>query len=181
MEHYRFYSDGAVYFATFSVVHWLPVFVSEAACRIITDSLNHCHEKKGLRTNAYVIMPTHIHGVFFFKEFNPPALKDAVTDFRKYTGRQLSDHCDKHMPACFGKVLREASPDDRNRRFWQPTRHPELIENQAFWRAKVDYLHENPCRKGLVTRQVHWRFSSAAYWASESPIANDVVLSAIEW
>src|SRR5690242_16400090 len=80
MERYRFDRDGAVYFVTFSVVHWLPVFVSELACRIIADSLNYCHQHKGLRTNAYVIMPTHIHGIFFFREFNPPALKDALTD-----------------------------------------------------------------------------------------------------
>jgi len=39
MERYRFYPEGAVYFVSFSVVDWLPVFVSGAACGIITDSL----------------------------------------------------------------------------------------------------------------------------------------------
>jgi hypothetical protein len=86
MERYRIYSDGAVYFVTFSIVDWLPVFVSESACRIITDSLNHCHHHKGLRTNAYVIMPTHFHGVVFFKDFNPESLKSTLTDFRKIHG-----------------------------------------------------------------------------------------------
>jgi len=181
MERYRIYADGAVYYVTFSVVHWLPVFVSEPACRIISDSLNDCHEHKGLRTNAYVIMPTHIHAVFFFDEFNPPALKDTLTDFRKFTGRQLSDYCENHMPPCFSKVLHEAAPKDRQRRFWQPSLHPEQIENQPFWMTKVNYLHENPCRKGLVTRQDHWRFSSARHWSSDGPVANDVILSALDW
>jgi hypothetical protein len=36
-----------------SVMNWLPVFVSNAACQIITDSLDFCHERKGLRVNAY--------------------------------------------------------------------------------------------------------------------------------
>ena len=46
---------------------------------------------------------------------------------------------------------------------------------------KFDYLHENPCRKGLVSRAEHWRFSSAAAWLSEGKSNEEVILSAIEW
>ena len=55
------------------------------------------------------------------------------------------------------------------------------VQNEAFWKVKVDYLHENPCRKGLVRRQDHWRYSSAAHALSDGQAANDVILSAIEW
>src|SRR5262249_7242391 len=65
MERYRFHSDGALFYVTFSVVDWLPIFVSEAACKIVTESLNFCHRQKGLRINAYVIMPTHMHAIVF--------------------------------------------------------------------------------------------------------------------
>jgi hypothetical protein len=181
MERYRIYSDGAVYFVTFSVVDWLPVFVSESACRIITDSLNHCHHHKGLRTNAYVIMPTHFHGIVFFKDFNPASLKSTLTGFRKFTGRQLSDYCSKHMPSCFGDVFRQQAGGDRERRFWQPSLHPVQIETERFWRQKADYLHDNPPRKGLVSRAEHWRFSSASHWLLDGQVANDVILSPIDW
>ena len=70
---------------------------------------------------------------------------------------------------------------DREHRFWQPTRHPEQLEGESFWRVKFDYLHENPCRKGLVRRAEHWRFSSAAAWLSEDRSDAEVILSAIEW
>jgi hypothetical protein len=43
MERYRFHADGALFYVTFSVVEWLPLFVSEAACKIITDSFNACY------------------------------------------------------------------------------------------------------------------------------------------
>ncbi len=65
MERYRFHSDGALFYVTFSVVDWLPIFVSEAACKIVTESLNFCHRQKGLRINAYVIMPAHLHAILF--------------------------------------------------------------------------------------------------------------------
>src|SRR3979409_984612 len=83
MERYRFHLDGALFYVTFSVVEWLPIFVSEAACKIVTESLNFCHERKGLRTNAYVIMPTHLHAIVFHETFVAVPLEAALNDFRK--------------------------------------------------------------------------------------------------
>jgi hypothetical protein len=57
MVRYRFHSDGTHFCLTFTVVVWLSVFVSEAACEFIVDSLDFCHPYKGLRTNAYLIIP----------------------------------------------------------------------------------------------------------------------------
>ncbi len=165
MERYRFYSDSSVYFVTFSIVQWLPVSVSESACKIVTDSLNFCHHKKGLRINAYVIMPTHFHAILFHESFDAHQLEKVVTDFRKFTGRQLCDHCERHTPACFSATLRHEAGNDRERRFWRPSRHPEQIETEAFWQTKFDYLHENPCRKGLVVRASDNGGSRrASYW-----------------
>jgi REP element-mobilizing transposase RayT len=181
MERYRITSDAAVYFVTFSIVDWLPVFISESACRIITDSLNFCHENKSLCVNAFVIMPTHMHAIVFDRGFDSQRLQNAITDFRKFTGRSLCDFCDAHMPRCFRESIRAASREDRERRFWQPSRHPEAIVSESFWRQKVDYLHENPCRKGLVLRAADWRFSSAAYYISEGRAACDAKISPIDW
>ena len=181
MERYRIHSDGAVYFVTYSVVDWLPVFVSEAACRIISDSLKYCHNHKRLRINAYVIMPTHFHAIVFDQQFDSERLLASLSDFRKFTGRNCADYCLQHMPKCFTDVFRHAAGGDRQRQFWQSTRHPEQVETQPFWQQKLEYIHENPYRKGLVTRQEHWRFSSARYWLDEIAPENDVILTALEW
>ena len=181
MERYRFHSDGALFYVNFSVVDWLPIFVSEAACKVVTESLNFCHAQKGLRIHAYVIMPTHLHAVLFHADFQAKALEQVLTNFRKFTGRRLADFCAEHTPACFQGVLAKHAGGDRERRFWQPTRHPVQIETEKFWQAKIDYLHQNPVRKGLVRTADHWRFSSASYWISDGKIENDVLLSAVLW
>ena len=85
------------------------------------------------------------------------------------------------MPNCFLSVFREAAGDDRDRRFWQPSRHPVQIETENFWRTRFDYLHENPCRKGLVVRATDWRYSSASYWESDGTHEPIVPLTAIDW
>jgi hypothetical protein len=40
MERYRIVEGVGLYCVTFSVVKWLPVFIDETACKIITESLN---------------------------------------------------------------------------------------------------------------------------------------------
>ena len=69
-ERYRLTNDAYVYFVTYSIVQWLPVFITEAACKIVTESLSFCHQQKELRTNAFVIMPTHIHAIVFDSDFD---------------------------------------------------------------------------------------------------------------
>ncbi len=180
-ENYKIVSDAYVYYVTFTIVDWLPVFVSEKACKVVTNSLTFCNESKSLCTNAFVIMPTHIHLVVFDREYNNDRLASSLTEFRKFTGRTLSDYCDSNMPGCFSNVLRECSSADRARRFWQPGRHPVSIENEHFWKQKVDYLHENPSRKGLVKKAWFWRFSSAEWYHSDGQTGCDVPLLPIDW
>ena len=180
-ERYRITEDAHVYFVTYSVVDWLPVFISEAACRIIADSLTFCHDQKELRTNAFVIMPTHMHAIVFDADYDNERLQKSLADFRKFTGRSLSDHCTHHAPGCFLETLRAASTADRDRRFWQPSRHAEGVYTEKLWRQKLDYLHENPVRKGLVLRASYWRYSSAAYYLSDGSQMCDVKISGIDW
>ena len=181
MERYRIHADAAVYYLTYSVVDWLPIFVSEASCKIVTDSLTFCHRHKHLRINAYVLMPTHLHLIVFDADLDCERLTRTLADFRKYTGRQLSDYSIQHGPKCFLATLRDQATADRERRFWQPSRHPEAIQGERFWQQKFDYLHDNPCRKGLVRSPEHWRFSSAPWYLSEGVQGVDVPLTPIAW
>ena len=129
MERYRIFSDGATYFITMSIVDWLPVFLSDLPCRIITDSLNFCRIARCI--NAYVIMPTHLHVIVFRESFDPELLKSTLTDFRKFTARKLIEYCAQSMPACYDRVFLASGGSDRSRRFWQPTLHPERIRDRT--------------------------------------------------
>lgn len=181
METYRIQEGASLYFLTFTVLDWLPVFINEASCRIITESLNFCHREKGLRINAYVIMPTHLHLIVFDCEFNPDRLNATVASFRRFTGHAMVRFCEAHLLPSFLASMSASGRSDRQYQFWQQSRHPEAIWTHAFWQEKVSYLHDNPRRKGLVRGATDWRFSSAAYWLSDHPGPSDVMLSGVEW
>ncbi len=180
MEHYRIIEGVAVYFITFTVVEWLPVFIDESNCKIVTDSLNYCISNKNLRVSAYVIMPTHMHAVVHDNDFDSIRLKNTLDNLRKFTGRRLADAVLEKGPACFNQVFARNAGDDRLRRFWQSTQHPEGITNLHFMQEKVNYIHLNPVRKGLVRNAADWRFSSASFWL-DGIVDNDVILTAVDW
>ena len=178
---YRIVDGALVYFVAFSLVEGLPVFVSDEPCKIVTDSLNFCREKKGLCTNAFVILPTHMHMIVFDEAYDNERLQRSLTDFRRFTGRSLNDYCAGRLPSCFLESLRDSSTTDRERRFWQPSRHPEAIVSETLGKQKLDCLHENPRRKGLVRRAANRRFSSTEHYVSDGRETCDVKISAVDW
>jgi len=168
MEKYRIVEGVGIYFVTFTIVEWMPVFIEEATCKIITESLNFSIRNKRLGVNAYVIMPNHMHAIVFDRDFDNDRLKHTLDDFRKFTGRQLLDYADANLPNPFGQTFRENAKEDRQRKFWQSTQHPEGIYSEKFYLQKFNYIHLNPVRKGLVRSTMDWRFSSAGYWGRGS-------------
>ncbi|MDO9129870.1 MAG: hypothetical protein Q7U34_08390 [Anaerolineales bacterium] len=167
MERYRIVEGIGAYFVTFTIVEWMPVFIDETTCKIITESLNFSIQNKRLGVNAYVIMPNHMHAIVFDKDFDNKRLKHTLDDFRKFTGRKLLDYADGNLSEAFGQTFRRNAGEDRQRKFWQSTQHPEGIFTEKFYRQKLNYIHMNPVRKGLVRAAEDWRFSSAGYWLGE--------------
>jgi REP element-mobilizing transposase RayT len=176
---YRIIPGVGVYFVTFSVVDWIPVLTDAQPFNILIDSLRYCIAHKGLCVNAYVIMPTHLHAVVFDGHGDPQNLHQTLTQFRKFTGRRLSDWVEACGTPALAEHVRIQTANDRNHQFWQTGWHPEGINGETFWRQKVNYLHENPCRKGWVQTPQEWRFSSAAYWLDGTPV--DLPIAEIDW
>ena len=73
-----------------------------------------------------------------------------------------------HEGICCGFVV---MPDhvhaiDRKDPFWQPRYYPFNLYSQKKATEKLDYMHLNPVRAGLVEKAVDWAWSSARYFDS---------------
>jgi hypothetical protein len=44
---------------------------------------------------------------------------------------------------------------------WQEGFHPELIFNDRMLIQKIEYIHYNPVKRGVVDRPEYWKYSSA--------------------
>jgi len=164
---YKLIEGVYAYFVTFSVKDWLPLFDSHQPKQIIMDSLRFCIEEKFLRIYAYVLMIDHMHLIVFDANFDNLRLQRTLTSFRKYTGKELANYIDDNLSEAMSLTIRCRSMKDRARQVWQPGWHMEGLVNEWFLEQKLEYIHDNPVRKGYVNAPEQWGYSSAGFWLRE--------------
>ena len=160
---YKIYNKTHPYFLTCTLVGWVPVFNSPPYTQIILDSLKFLVKNKRIRLYAYVIMDTHMHWVADANDL----VKEAG-DFKSYTARQIIDESERagrydllklfHVLKCWHKR-------DRMYQVWQEGSYPKEIISRSMMRQKINYIHNNPVKKGYVVNPIDWKYSSAANYA----------------
>ncbi len=46
-------------------------------------------------------------------------------------------------------------------KIWQEGIQPKLIQGEQMMRDRINYIHNNPVKRGYVDEAHHWRYSSA--------------------
>ena len=151
--------NAGTYFLTLTVQRWYYLFDRHHRWQILADSIRYCQEHKGLEINGYVFMLNHLHLIV-----TSPDVAGLLRDFKRFTSRQLKENLETTEPT----VLRLFIDAEGVYRLWMDTNAPKKIENPDFYVQKLNYIHENPVRKGYVARAEHWVWSSAN---PDSPVA----------
>ncbi|MCP4697148.1 MAG: transposase [Gammaproteobacteria bacterium] len=160
---YRLFTDEMPYLHTCTILEWLSVFTRPPAAQAVLDGLVFMQEKRGLCVYAYVIMENHIHFIAAGK-----GQKNAVDNFKSFTAREILNHLESREERRllhWLSICREDKRDNRKYQLWQAGTHPEELQNEAMMRQKVEYIHQNPVRRGYVDRPEDWRYSSARNYA----------------
>lgn len=129
------------------------------------ESMQYCRSNKGLQIGAYVIMPNHIHSIWTATNNN---LSDIIRDFKTYTSKAITSSIEAEPERRRDWLLymfrfyasRTAAND--NFKVWTGNNHPEELHSESFLRTKLNYIHDNPVRGGLVAEPSHYLYSSAA-------------------
>jgi REP element-mobilizing transposase RayT len=179
MGAYKIYDQGAPYYLTIQIIEWVDLFTRDVYCRIVFDSLAFCQKNKGLEIYAYVLMSNHLHIIARAGNGN---LSDVIRDFKAYTSKKIIDQIIEGPESRRDWILNlfrfEASKRKKNEHYqvWTHDNHPEeLYSNEFIWQ-KLDYIHLNPVRNGLVSEPWDYRYSSARNYAKmESVLEIDLV------
>lgn len=60
-----------------------------------------------------------------------------------------------------------AHKTDKEYQIWEEGYQPKHIQTDAMMVSKIQYIHENPVKRGYVDEAVHWRYSSARDYDGE--------------
>ncbi len=160
------------HFLTCTVVEWLPIFTRPEAVAIVLGSWEHLRRTDGFRLYGYVVLENHLHFIG-----HAPRLDRCVARFKSFTARSLIDLLQRHNAQTLLKrftFAKKAHKRDREHQVWQEGSHAELILSDEMMREKLEYIHNNPVKRGYVDRPEYWRYSSARnYLGREGLIAID--------
>lgn len=86
---------------------------------------------------------------------------------KKFTARQLLAQIEREGRDWLLKLLRDERAAHKTRskaQVWQEGFHPQAIHDDGMMQQKLEYIHNNPVRRGWVASPEHWRYSSAHEW-----------------
>jgi len=97
-----------------------------------------------------------------------------MRDFKRHTSGEISSLLkSKQNEEALGLFKERALNigKEQNYKIWQNGFHPIGLESEHFFLQKLNYLHENPVRKGYVVKPEYWFYSSASNYAGFTNIA----------
>jgi putative transposase len=100
------------------------------------------------------------------------SISDFVRDCKKFTAKRILDDIESNTIESRREWMLHqfkyyASRHSRNEHYqlWQHENHFVEVSSAAFTRQKIDYIHENPVKAGLVYRAEEYVYSSASNYA----------------
>ena len=161
---YKIIEQDKLHFLTLRVINWIDIFTNKLYKDIIIDNLTYCRNKKGLEIYGYVIMSNHIHLLAKASNGN---LSDVLRDFKSYSCKviiknisETNESRKKWLLNHFEFAARYRSTN-LNYQLWTHENHAEIIYSNKFIAQKLDYIHNNPVKQGIVVYPEDYLYSSA--------------------
>ena len=156
---------GKLYYVTFTIVGWIDVFTRKEYVYDLMKNIKYCQENKGLEIYAYVIMSNHVHMI---ARSTMQPLNVLLGNFKSYTSKQLITQIESnsqesrkdwliHMFKFYGK----GNSQNEEVQFWQNGNHPIELRSWEIIKQKMNYLHNNPVKQGIVANPQDYIYSSA--------------------
>ncbi len=147
----------ALHFVTFTVHQWVDVFTRNDYVEIIIESINYCQKAKGLKVHAWVIMSNHCH---FILSSDKDPLNDIIRDFKKFTAKKIVEEIKNNERESRKKWLLWLFQKNGKIWFWEKGYHGIEIFSQKLFASKVNYIHFNPVKAGIVEKEEEYLNSS---------------------
>ncbi len=160
---YYFHQMRYTQFFTATILNWQKLLLPDTFKDIIISALKHRVEKKQVRIYGLVIMPNHIHLLWYIH----PDIKreDFQRDLLKYTAREMI-----HTLKADGRddIIQKHAVNDKDRKIqiWERNSLTTDIYSLEVFNQKLDYIHANPLqdRWQLAKETTGYKYSSAIFY-----------------
>ncbi len=142
------------HFVTFSCYNRRKLLDLEMPRNIVVGNLNAAIHARAAKCVGFVIMTDHVHAALWFPE--PGQLSEFIQTWKRRSSEEINRWYRRENIEYF-----QSLDDDP---IWQSKYYSFEIYSESKLEEKLNYMHVNPVRAGLVQRGVEWRWSSARYY-----------------
>jgi REP element-mobilizing transposase RayT len=159
----------------FNTKNRLPVFRKDEIKKVLCEAIDEARRSAGFLLFAYVTIIDHLHVI----TDEPKPISEVLRVLKRITARRVIDYLkERNYSASLAKLQHEVR--DRNYRysFWQTEKNVYPIFSEGLFMQKVNYIHNNPVRAGLVERTTDYTWSNARMWRrcplDDEPLLMDI-------
>ncbi|MBK6824796.1 MAG: hypothetical protein IPG87_18135 [Saprospiraceae bacterium] len=128
----------------------------------VLDCLNFYTKITGVWFFAFVIMPNHLH--IIYEVLDPYTNENIKHNFLSYTAHQFSNKISAEFKEEF-----LVNKSKRKYQFWKSPSLSVEINSPKFLEQKINYLHDNPRRAGLVEDNLNYKYCSFSSYELGTP------------
>lgn len=153
--------DNPAYYLTSVTHNRLPIFQKDEMKRIVADAFDEAGRSAGIMIFAYVIMPDHTH----LLTDNAREINEVLRYLNGISAKRIIDPLKSNG---FESSLAKLRIQEREKKHKHSVyeHHPNAlrITGEDAFMQKVNYIHLNPVRAGLVEHPDDYLYSSSRWW-----------------
>ncbi|MFZ2968406.1 MAG: transposase [Sulfuricurvum sp.] len=147
------------HFITCTILHWIPIFTRMETVQIVLESLKYLQKSDNLKIYAYVILENHLHLIASSDD-----ISKSMQKFKSFTAKEILHYLQQQNAKTILDQLafyKKAHKTETFYQLWQEGIHPKRIQDEVMMIERINYIHQNPLKRGYVDEAKHWRYSSA--------------------
>ena len=157
----RIESSIHTFFVTCVVKKRVRLFRDNRIATITLRSLDYYQTQRKCDIHAWVLMPDHLHLLFTMANGQAPGR--LIGPFKSWV-----THCAKELSCPGGHTLVSRLQDGERLRLWESRFDEVAIRSPIQARRYIEYIHNNPVRRGLVSEAGEYVLSSYRQYAEPS-------------
>jgi len=159
----RIYGLGHLHFITCSCYRRRPLLGTARARDTFLKVLDEVRNRYDFALVGYTVMPEHIHVMFSEPNVGTPTTVMQVLKQRVSRALKGRRHQKRAVP---GQLrLWEESPTFELQPFWQRRFYDFNVWSWKKKNEKLNYMHFNPVKRGLVKHPRDWKWSSFGFYS----------------
>ena len=172
-RHPRYYDPGQLQFITASTYRRTPVFNSLRFCREFVRVLEELREQLGFLLIGWVLMPEHFH--LLLRPEPAESTTQIIHQLKQRTAFSIltalrESHQYRWCRQILGRLRLPATVHSKAQyRVWQRRFYPFNVFSEEKRLEKLNYMHGNPVKRGLVSSPEQWPWSSFRFYYLNDP------------